>query len=69
VNTELHTEPAGEGLYFKGLAAGPGIGRDEAVELIRRVHEGDASITVTVSTGDGRTRPLEFRPIQMLFCG
>jgi hypothetical protein len=51
------------------LAAGPGIGREEAVELIRRVQEGDASITVTVSTGDGRTRPLEFRPIQMLFCG
>lgn len=69
MNTELHTEPVDEGFYFKGLAAGPGIGREEAVELIRRVQEGDASITVTVSTGDGGTRPLEFRPIQMLFCG
>jgi len=69
VNTELHMEPVDEGLYFKGVAAGPGISREEAVELIRRVQQGDASITVTVSTDDGRTRPLEFRPIQMLFCG
>jgi hypothetical protein len=69
MNTVLHTEPVDEGFYFKGLAAGRGISRDEAVDLIARVQQGEARITVSVTTSDGITRPLPFRPMQMLYCG
>jgi hypothetical protein len=66
----LHeVEPVDEGFYFKGLAVGPGISRDEAVDLIELVQQGEARITVAVTTGDGTTRLLPFQPMQMYFCG
>jgi hypothetical protein len=69
MNTETHSEPVDEGFYFKGLATGRGITRDEAVDLITRVREGEARVTIAVTTPDGVTRPLAFTPMQMMFCG
>jgi hypothetical protein len=69
MNTVLHSEPVDEGFYFKGLATGRGITRDEAVDLIARVRQGEARITIAVTTSDGVTRPLSFEPMQMMFCG
>ena len=69
MNTAVQPEPVDEGFYFKGIAAGRGISRDEAVDLITRVQQGEARITVAVTTSDGTTRPLQFQPLQMIFCG
>lgn len=69
MNTEQRLEPVDEGFYFKGMAAGRGISRDQAVELIRLVRQGDATVTVAVTTDDGTTHPLAFQPMQMMFCG
>jgi len=69
MNTEIHLEPVDEGFYFKGVATGRGITRDQAVDLITRVRQGEARITIAVTTPDGVTRPLAFTPVQMLYCG
>ena len=69
MNTAVQSEPVDEGFYFRGIAAGRGISRDEAVDLITRVQQGEARITVAVTTSDGTTRPLPFKPMQMIFCG
>ena len=69
MNTEPQVEPVDEGFYFKGMAPNGTISRDEAVDLIRLVQRGEASVTVSVTTDDGTTHPLAFRPMQMMFCG
>jgi hypothetical protein len=62
-------EPVDEGFYFKGVAAGRGIDRDQAVDLISLAQQGDARITVAITTSDGTTRLLPFQPMQMYYCG
>ena len=69
MNTAVHSEPVDEGFYFKGIAAGRGISRDEAVDLITRVQQGEARITVADTPSDGTPRPLPVQPMQMIFCG
>jgi hypothetical protein len=69
LGTLQEAEPVDEGFYFKGVAGGRGIGRDEAVDLISLAQQGDARITVAITTSDGATRLLPFQPMQMYYCG